>query len=76
MNIRIEFPTCYDKNLGHAVLAWMAEHYDNLLNYDLVMHNKCSTYNIFDVIIWFNHSYNRIRITFCAIQNSTMGILV
>ena len=21
----------YDKNLGHAVLAWMAEHYDNLL---------------------------------------------
>ena len=29
------------------------------------------TYNIFDFIPWFNHSYNGIRITFCAIQNSS-----
>ena len=34
MIIRIEpqsLQRVYDKNLGHAVLAWMAEHYDNLL---------------------------------------------
>ena len=34
MIIRIEpqsLQRVYDKNLGHAVLAWMAEHYDKII---------------------------------------------